>query len=204
MVLSFYNKTTNKFTGAQADESLEIRDKHLDINQGALYHDESFSIIEDTNIKNEYNKQSVLLSASNYIQIINSWKNEIRLLNEAAIANADDENSPQLIELVTTSEPIYKTLTPEQIAEGEAQYAKLLRNFNEENLTVTSSNGNVFDADKTARQNIADAILASDSTGITNVTWRLANNTEVSVDITELKEVQVLALKAYANLIGIS
>lgn len=71
-------------------------------------------------------------------------------------------------------------------------------------MTVTSTAGNEFDANLEARQNIADGILASTTLGLTQTTWRLADNTEVLIDITELKEVQALAIQKYAQVKGIS
>ena len=66
-------------------------------------------------------------------------------------------------------------------------------------LVVTTSNGNTFDANPVARQDMADAILASSTLGLTESTWRLANNTEVVITINELKEAQAMALVAYAT-----
>ena len=67
-----------------------------------------------------------------------------------------------------------------------------------ERLTVTTVNGNTFDADLNSRQNLADGILASETTGQTEAVWRLANNNEVLVDVSELREAHALALQAYA------
>jgi len=66
-------------------------------------------------------------------------------------------------------------------------------------LTVTTTNGNTFDANLESRGNMADAILASGILGITENIWRLADNTEVLVNITELREAHALALQAYAR-----
>jgi hypothetical protein len=66
-------------------------------------------------------------------------------------------------------------------------------------LTVTTTNGKVFDANLEARQNIADAILASSTLNLTSTTWRLADNSEVVVTLDELKEVQAMAVQAYAS-----
>lgn len=70
-------------------------------------------------------------------------------------------------------------------------------------LTVTSSKGNVFDANIQARQNMADAILASDTLGITQTVWRMADNSDVQIDIAELKEAHALAIQEYAKIKGI-
>ena len=68
-----------------------------------------------------------------------------------------------------------------------------------EALTVTTSLGKTFDAKLEARQNLADAILASGFLGQTEAVWRLADNTEVLVGLDELKEAHALALQAYAT-----
>ena len=70
-------------------------------------------------------------------------------------------------------------------------------------LTVTSSKGNVFDANSQSRQNMSDTILASDTLGITKTVWRMADNSDVQIDISELKEAHALAIKRYAEIKGI-
>ena len=67
-------------------------------------------------------------------------------------------------------------------------------------LKVASSKGNVFDANMVARQNMADAILASDTLGITQTVWRMADNSEVLINISELREAHALAIQAYARI----
>ena len=66
-------------------------------------------------------------------------------------------------------------------------------------LAVTTSNGNTFDANLESRANMADAILASETLGLTENIWRLTDNTEVLVPIGELREAHALALQAYAT-----
>jgi predicted DNA-binding protein (UPF0251 family) len=66
--------------------------------------------------------------------------------------------------------------------------------------TVTTAAGNVFDANLESRINMADAILASDTLGQTETVWRLADNSEITVDITELREAHALALQSYAQI----
>lgn len=89
--------------------------------------------------------------------------------------------------------------TPEQIlAEQRVEIERQLSV-----LTVTSSKGNIFDADSQARQDMADAILASDTLGITKTVWRMADDSEVLIDIIELKEAHALAIQEYARIKGI-
>ena len=70
-------------------------------------------------------------------------------------------------------------------------------------LTVTTSNGNVFDATLEARQNMADAIIASSTLGSTTTAWRMADNSEVLITLDELKEAHALAIQEYARIKGI-
>lgn len=70
-------------------------------------------------------------------------------------------------------------------------------------LTVKTSNGNVFDAYSQARQDMADAILASAKLGRTTTKWKMADNSEVFIDIDELKEAHALAIQEYARVKGI-
>lgn len=83
----------------------------------------------------------------------------------------------------------------------EQQKAEIARQLSV--LTVTSSKGNIFDADSQARQDMADAILASDTLGITQTVWRMADDSEVLIDIIELKEAHALAIQEYARIKGI-
>ena len=86
-----------------------------------------------------------------------------------------------------------------RITKLEAALAKSKQIEALEKLTVTTSNGNEFDANIESRVNMADAILASEKLGLTESIWRLTDNTEVVVGITELKEAHALALQKYAE-----
>ena len=86
-----------------------------------------------------------------------------------------------------------------RIAKLEAALAKSKVIESLEKLTVTTTNGNTFDANLESRQNMADAILISQAQGVTESVWRLANNSEVTVQIAELVEAHALALQAYAK-----
>lgn len=66
-------------------------------------------------------------------------------------------------------------------------------------LFITTTSGKVFDARPKDRQNMADAILASDYSGIVETTWRLYDNTEPIVTLAEIKEAHFLSLQAYAT-----
>lgn len=85
-----------------------------------------------------------------------------------------------------------------RITKLEAALAKFKVAESLEKLTVTTANANEFDANLEARQNMADAILVSKSTGQTETVWRLADNTEHSVSVKELEEAHKLAIQKYA------
>lgn len=69
-------------------------------------------------------------------------------------------------------------------------------------LTV-SYGVNVYDANSNARRDMADAIIASETLGITETTWKLADNSEVTVGINELRIVHATAIAEYARIKGI-
>lgn len=83
----------------------------------------------------------------------------------------------------------------------EQQKAEIARQLSV--LTVTSSKGNIFDADSQARQDMADAILASSTLGVTETVWRMTDNSEVLITLDELKEAHALAIQEYARIKGI-
>ena len=85
-----------------------------------------------------------------------------------------------------------------KIAEAKAEIARQL-----ETLTVTTANGNTFDADNQARLDMQNAITASDFLGITQTTWRMADASEVLIELSELKEALALAIQEYARVKGI-
>ena len=70
-------------------------------------------------------------------------------------------------------------------------------------LTVTTSKGNTFDANNQARLDMQNAITASDFLCVTETTWRLADDSEVLIQLDELKEALALAIQEYARIKGI-
>jgi len=61
-------------------------------------------------------------------------------------------------------------------------------------ITVTTANGNTFDGDDVARVDMLNAILASETLGLTEHPWKLANNEWMTIQIEELKEASALAI----------
>ena len=76
-------------------------------------------------------------------------------------------------------------------------------NINKEAMTkalsevvVTTANGNTFDGDDVARQDMLSAIQAATVLGLTEHNWKLADNTWKVIGIDEMKEAQALAIVA--------
>lgn len=93
------------------------------------------------------------------------------------------------------ADEIMEAMVAKQAKAGE----KRIANEAVSKLTVTTEAGNTFDADPQARADLADGILASETTGVTSKVWRLADNSEVEIDITQLREAHLLAIEAYAD-----
>lgn len=68
------------------------------------------------------------------------------------------------------------------------------------NLTV-EVDGMAFQANELSRQRMADAILAAEHLGQTSHIWRLADNTQQQITITQLKEAHAKAIQAFGMII---
>ena len=83
-------------------------------------------------------------------------------------------------------------------AEVEAQAKaelKAAKTYTLNSITVTTTNGNTFDGNETARGNMTSAILSAEIIGKTEDTWKLADNTSAVITITELKEALALSIQ---------
>ena len=105
--------------------------------------------------------------------------------------------------VLLSDEELYARLNPpkteEQLkAEDKAEIARQL-----EVLTVTTTNGNTFDANNQARLDMQNAITSSDFVGVTQTIWRMADDSDVLIELAELKEALTLAIQKYAQLKGI-
>ena len=125
--------------------------------------------------------------------------------NNQVFAYEDDGSQDLLIgdKTAMTDEEVEAHLNPPKMAEEIAAAEKQAITEQLASLTVTTNAGHVFDAYTQARQDMADAILASATLGITETVWRLADNSEVTVSLDELKEAHALAIQAYAKVKGI-
>lgn len=68
-------------------------------------------------------------------------------------------------------------------------------------ITVTTINGNIFDGDETARLNMNNAISSSQFLGLTEATWKLADNSTALVQLTELQEALALAIQKVGDIV---
>ena len=68
-------------------------------------------------------------------------------------------------------------------------------------ITVTTTNGNTFDGNETARGNMTSAILSAEVIGKTEDTWKLADNTSAVITITELKEALALSIQEVGRIV---
>lgn len=91
---------------------------------------------------------------------------------------------------------VYKTEIKEYIELTKTNY-----NIQKEidKLVVTTSKGHTFDANSEARQNMTDAIIASETLKQTQTYWNLADYSRVLIDIDELREAHALAILEYAK-----
>ena len=122
-------------------------------------------------------------------------------VEDTAWQNAINNNHNKINEDGTTSLFDFRT-DKEKAEQAKAeQKSEIGRQLSK--LTVTTYNGNVFDATLEARQNMADAIIASSTLGSTTTTWRMADNSEVLIALDELKEAHALAIQEYARIKGI-
>ena len=126
-------------------------------------------------------------------------------LKDDVFAYEEDGSQDELIgdKVLMTAEEVEAHINPpkteEQIkAEAKAEIARQL-----EVLTVTTTNGNTFDANNQARLDMQNAITASEFLGITETSWRMEDDSEVLIELAELKEALTLAIQKYAQLKGI-
>lgn len=126
-------------------------------------------------------------------------------INNKVYAYEDDGSQDNLIgdKVEMTEVEVNDHLNPPKTAEQiEFEHkAEIKKQLDE--LIVKTSKGNVFDGNSQARQDMADSILASGTLGVTQTVWRMADNSEVLIDIAELKEAHSLAIQEYARIKGI-
>ena len=92
-------------------------------------------------------------------------------------------------------------------AEVEAQAKaelKAAKTYTLNSITVTTTNGNTFDGNETARGNMTSAILSAEVIGKTEDTWKLADNTSAVITIVELKEALALSIQEVGRIVMVN
>jgi len=137
--------------------------------------------------------------------------NEVYAYDEQQLAQAYSKDMTPM-----TDAEVELHINPPKTAEQLAEEAKAERLKQLEVLTVTTTNGNTFDANNQARLDMSDGISSANTlkemidlgilptdTVWDRTIWRMADNSEVEITLMELKEASLLALKAYASIKGI-
>lgn len=75
------------------------------------------------------------------------------------------------------------------------------KNYRLQTIVVTTQNGNTFDGNETARNNMLSAINSAEFIGRTEETWKLADNSTVLVQLQELKEALALSIQEVGNIV---
>ena len=68
-------------------------------------------------------------------------------------------------------------------------------------IVVTTTNGNVFDGNETARNNMISAIVSAELINKTEEYWKLADNSIKLISLDELKEVLALSIQEVGNIV---
>lgn len=133
--------------------------------------------------------------------IVKDWDEELQQEVDKEVSNPDfiefdtwlSDNGKEFVAPETTEDDLDAYLA------SQKDYRDYLR----KTMTVEVSSGKVFDADMQSRLNISDAILLAGELNQTETVWRLADNTDVTVTIDELKEARLLAIQKFATISGI-
>jgi len=89
----------------------------------------------------------------------------------------------------------------EKITAQKVQEAKQAKRIALDTLTVTTTSGNIFDGNESARINMVSAIAVADIAGMTEKQWKLADNSVKLITLVELKEALLLAILAVAEIV---
>jgi hypothetical protein len=68
-------------------------------------------------------------------------------------------------------------------------------------LVVTTSQGNIFDGNETARLNMVSAIQSAELLGQISSNWKLADNTVKKISLNELKEALALSIQKVGEIV---
>lgn len=128
----------------------------------------------------------------------------IQMLRDKCIEYGTELTSEQeqIIEEITTEfvmptqEELDEIARLQVLAENSSKKASELAS-----IVVETSQGNSFDGNETARNNMVSAIMSADLIGLTEAEWKLADNTVKTVTLDELKEALALAIQEVGNIV---
>lgn len=160
----------------------------------------------DTRVEIDYSADE------NYLTFTD-WLNETIVITEAVEATYDEDGRVLTEAVAEVVELVREFVAPEvteamldvylNTNDGYLKYLKSESNKVIESMTVTISSGKEFDANELARVNMMSAVISSEFAGLTETSWRLANNETTVVTLNELKEAVMLALVKFGQLKGI-
>ena len=78
---------------------------------------------------------------------------------------------------------------------------KAEKNLRLSQIIITTTNGNVFDGNETARNNMMSAIMSAELINKTEEYWKLADNSTKLITIDELKEALALSIQEVGNIV---
>ena len=78
---------------------------------------------------------------------------------------------------------------------------KAEKNLRLSQIVVTTSNGNVFDGNESARINMTSAIMSAELINKTEEYWKLADNSTKLITLDELKEALALSIQEVGNIV---
>ena len=117
-------------------------------------------------------------------------QNDARDVNNNPVA-LDEEAIAVVVARMTQEADEAKAIVDTKVAKVKAL----------EELTVTTTNGNVFDANSDSITNMMAALQASTIVNQIETRWKLADNTIVTITVDELKEALALSIQAKGNII---
>ena len=146
------------------------------------------------------NLDKAMAMGSNYrFEAMRELNPSIVTLRGEADARDIDNNPVALDEeaiAVVVARMTQEALEAKAIVEAKVAKVKAL-----EELTVTTTNGNVFDANSDSITNMLAAVEASTILSTTENSWKLADNSIVVVSLDELKEALAKAIQAKGAII---
>jgi len=156
--------------------------------------------------KAEYGESdSYPLIPLHYDVTFEDWLNETKVVKEAVLDDDGNILEPEVTGLIRefTPKPSYKDEIDNYFASSNAWKVRLKKEKQEAIaiLTVTTKEGNTFDATDQARANMNEAIAAASILGLTENDWKLANNIIITVTVDEIKEALAMGIQAKGSII---